>query len=173
MQARIRTSSVLLLCSDRNACAALIHRLQDDGHVVAVAESIEEAEEALEQSVDLLIVDGLDHPEGDGPTLLDRLPSRLDAPAILLTPDHQGTEVARALRHGAACALDSPVDVDALALTVLRTLETDRQRRVARAYQQQLATNLAELVGSSPAMQQVRALVDRVAASPTRAVLLC
>jgi len=79
-----------------------------------------------------------------------------------------------AMKHGAYHYLNKPFNLDDVALTVEKALETSRLRREVRAYRssQSREFSFESIIGSSPAMNAAKALLVRIANSPASTVLL-
>ena len=78
------------------------------------------------------------------------------------------------MKHGAYHYANKPFNLDEIALLVEKALETTRLRREVRALRATQAQpySLDRIVGESDAMVGVRALLQKVAASPASTVLL-
>jgi two-component system nitrogen regulation response regulator NtrX len=81
----------------------------------------------------------------------------------------QLTDAVRAVKLGAFQFLEKPLTPEAVLVTVRAALELNRARAENRTLQAELARR-ATLIGESPAMRQVRALIERV--GPTEARVL-
>src|SRR5687768_9650238 len=81
----------------------------------------------------------------------------------------QLTDAVRSVKLGAFQFLEKPLTPEAVLVTVRAALELDRTRAQNRALQAELARR-EHLIGDSPPMQQVRALIERV--GPTEARVL-
>jgi two-component system nitrogen regulation response regulator NtrX len=101
---------------------------------------------------------------------LARMRERGDtAPVIMMSGKAQLTDAVRAVKLGAFQFLEKPLTPEAVLATVRAALELNRTRAENRALRAELGRR-ATLIGSGPAMQQVRALIARVA--PTEARVL-
>ncbi len=166
---------ILVVDDDRLLRWSLARRLAEEGFEVGEAATLGEAEAALEGETPDLVL--LDHrlPDGSG---LEAIPRwRADHPetAIVMLTGHASVDRAvRAIKAGAFDYLAKPVEIEALLAVVRRALETTRLRReLQRLREEALHRHGPEtLVGSSPAMRHVLALVEKVAASPGTTVLL-
>ena len=114
-------------------------------------------------------------PDGDGLTVLRRIKETVpDTPVILMTAFSTVENAVDAMRHGAYDYLNKPFDLDEVAMCVEKALETSRLRSEVRALRgsQVRAHSFDAIIGQSPAMVSVKALLARVAASPASTVLL-
>ena len=170
----IMTKATLLIVDDEELIRwSLRERLTSEGHAVVEAGT---AAGALEQIADADLV-LLDYrlPDGDGLTVLRRIKEQTpDTPVILMTAYSTVENAVEAMKHGAFHYLNKPFNLDEVAVTVEKALETSRLRREVRAYRtsQSREYSFDAIVGRAPAMIAAKALMARVAASPASTVLL-
>jgi DNA-binding NtrC family response regulator len=153
---------------------SLTERLQSEGYEVLEAETGHGALEKLQEGVDLVLLD-YRLPDTDGVSVLRKIKEfDQDILVILLTAYASVETAVEAMREGAYHFANKPFNLDEVMVTVERALETTRLRREVRQYRTNAAQpySLQRLVGESPAMQALRALISRVAASPASTVLL-
>src|SRR6185312_7381574 len=110
-------------------------------------------------------------PGPDGLDTLARLRERgRNTPVIMMSGKAQLTDAVRAVKLGAFQFLEKPLAPESVLATVRAALELNRTRAENRALQAELGRRSA-LVGESAAMQQVRALIIRVAPTEARVLL--
>ena len=97
-----------------------------------------------------------------------------DTLVILMTAFSTVENAVEAMRLGAYHYVNKPFNLDEVALLVEKALETSQLRREVRALRssQEQEFGFDAIIGASPAMQQVKSLLARVAASPASTVLL-
>ncbi|MGM0575021.1 MAG: sigma-54-dependent transcriptional regulator [Myxococcota bacterium] len=159
----------LVVEDDADAREALSALLEAHGFRATPAETLAEARARLDEghAADLIMLD-LGLPDGDGMELLgdiEDLPGR--RAVIVLTGERRLERAVEAMRSGAFDYLPKPLSPEALEIALQR-LEwffesTEAQRNLRR--QLARAGRFQGMVGRSRAMQEVYALVERVAPS--------
>jgi two-component system nitrogen regulation response regulator NtrX len=164
-------AQVFLVDDEANIRRMLAALLQEEGFTVAEAPNGNAALLSLDQvDPDVILLDLLMPPGPDGLETLTRLRERGRAtPVIMMSGKAQLTDAVRAVKLGAFQFLEKPLTPEAVLVTVRSALEFNRTRAQNRALQAELARR-GVLIGDSPAMQQIRALIDRV--GPTEARVL-
>jgi two-component system, NtrC family, response regulator AtoC len=153
---------------------SLTERLQAEGYEVIEADTGTSALEKLPEGVDLVLLD-YRLPDLDGVTVLRKIKEiDQDILVILLTAYASVDTAVEAMKLGAYHFANKPFNLDDVVANVERALETTRLRREIRQYRTSAARpySLQRLVGESPAIRALRALIARVAASPGSTVLL-
>jgi two-component system response regulator AtoC len=153
---------------------SLTERLTTEGYRVLEAETAAGALAMHEEGVDLVLLD-YRLPDGDGLSVLKRIMERdPETLVILLTAYSTIDRAVEAMKHGAYHYANKPFDLDEIALLVEKALETTRLRREVRALRATQAQPYSpdRMVGESPAVLAVKALLRKIAASPASTVLL-
>ena len=153
---------------------SLAERLKSEGYEVLEAETGGAALEKVPEGIDLVLLD-YKLPDIDGVSVLRKIKEfDQDILVILLTAYASVETAVEAMKLGAYHFANKPFNLDDVVATVERALETTRLRREVRQYRTNAARpyGLHSIVGSSPAMTTLRALVARVATSPASTVLL-
>jgi DNA-binding NtrC family response regulator len=153
---------------------SLTERLKSEGYDVLEAENGRTALEKLTEGVDLVLLD-YRLPDTDGVTILRKIKEfDQDILVILLTAYASVETAVEAMKLGAYHFANKPFNLDEVAATVERALETTRLRREVREFRTNAARpySLNHIVGSSAAITALRHLVARVAVSPASTVLL-
>ena len=166
----------ILLAEDNENLARMLGKfLSVQGHAVEYAASGTEALRMLAANpFDVLVLD-LRLPEMNGIDLLQQVrksPRLKDLPVIIMTGVFKGERYAEAARRlGVRHYLEKPFTFDRLDATLTATLELTALRREVRALRARSGGREA-VVGSSPAMEEVLRLVERVAPAEGTTVLI-
>jgi two-component system, NtrC family, response regulator AtoC len=153
---------------------SLTERLKSEGYEVREAETGQAALDTLPEGVDLVLLD-YRLPDTDGVSVLRKIKEfDQDILVILLTAFATVDTAVEAMKLGAYHFANKPFNLDEIAATVERALETTRLRREVRQFRSNAARpySLERIVGSSPQMTALRQLVVRVAVTPSSTVLL-
>ncbi len=186
---------ILVVDDERNMRRVLQGLLQAEGHDVDGATDGDEARAMLrkaEPSYDLVLTD-LRMPNSDGMDLLRAVKRRHpDTPVVLITAHGTVDTAVEAMREGAFDFVTKPFDNDELSVVVNRGL-AQREANRERAYEpldpleatlppnslrteeddddDPAAAILGSIIGVSPPMQELFALLRKVAPSPTTILL--
>jgi two-component system, NtrC family, response regulator AtoC len=153
---------------------SLRERLEAENHIVLEAGTAGGVAEQLTRGVDLVLLD-FKLPDGDGISVLRQIKEQTpDTLVILMTAYSTIENAVEAMKLGAFHYVNKPFNLDEVAMLVEKALETSQLRREVRALRtsQGREYGLDSVIGESPAMQQVKALLGRVAASRASTVLL-
>ena len=166
---------ILLIEEEGQIRAPVKERLVQEGYGVVEVEDEPAASAVLSREVPDLVLLDVRLPNAGGVRLLGQIRERApDVPVVVIAGSTEVEAAVEALKLGAVDYVAAPVNTDALALTVKRALEAAQLRRVVALHTQTLKARygVQNLVGESPALQEVRDLVGKVARSETRIVLV-
>jgi DNA-binding NtrC family response regulator len=153
---------------------SLRERLSQDGHTILEADTATGALEQSANGVDLILLD-FKLPDGDGLTVLRRVKETAPETLVILMTAFSTIESAvEAMKLGAYHYINKPFNLEEMALLVEKALETSQLRREVRTLRstREKEYGFAAIIGASPAMQEIKALLARVASSPASTVLL-
>lgn len=163
---------VLIVDDEKNSREGLARALQRN-YEIRLADNGQRALDILAvEPVDVMLSD-VRMPGVDGLTLLQRAIARPDAPVCIMLTAYGSIELAvEAMRRGAYDFMTKPINLDRLDLVLKRALDARAMETENRALREQLNTRfgLEEIIGQSPAMQEVFDTIRQVA--PSRATVL-
>jgi DNA-binding NtrC family response regulator len=158
---------ILIIDDDANTLASLARAFRLAGHEASVCDNAARAIElAKAERFDLILSDVV-MPGRDGIALLEDLKNIGVESTFVMMSGQASIEMAvRATRLGASDFLEKPISSDKLLLTVENTLRLKRLETENRDLKKRLGRH--HIVWASPAMREVMAQVEQVAASETR-----
>jgi two-component system nitrogen regulation response regulator NtrX len=163
---------VLLVDDEANIRRMLGALLRNEGFSVTEAANGNAALLLLDEAdPDVVLLDLLMPPGPDGLETLTRIRDRgRSAPVIMMSGKAQLTDAVRAVKLGAFQFLEKPLSPEGVLVTVRAALELNRTRAENQALRAELGRRSA-LIGSGFAMQQVKALIARVAPTEARVLI--
>ncbi|HVX64361.1 MAG TPA: sigma-54 dependent transcriptional regulator [Pirellulales bacterium] len=168
-------SHILIVDDEESICWALGRLAREEGHQVQVASSAEDAFELARQGrFDLVMLD-VRLPGVDGLSAMARLQELAPgAPIVVMTAFGSLGTAVEAIRNGAFDYLTKPFDLERAAEVITRAL-AQRQESADASHAVEAGAEAAdateeELIGASPAMQEVFKRIALVA--PTSAAVL-
>jgi DNA-binding NtrC family response regulator len=171
----ITPARVLVVDDEKLIRWSVAERLQRDGYEVSSAESGEQALDMVSaRPPDLMLLD-VRLPGIDGVQTLQRALALHPELAVLMMSAHSTVDIAvDAMKHGALDFLVKPFPFHALDAAVARAIATTRTRReiATLGADRRGASALQAIVGGSPAMEQLRTMIGRLATSEATTVLV-
>jgi len=162
-------SHVLIVDDEESICWGLERLLTETGHEVSVAASAEEAFDSVGRHAPDLVVLDVRLPGMDGLSAMRRLASLVgEIPIVVITAFGNLETAVTAMQNGAFDYLPKPFDLEQAAAVIDRALV--HRRPVAAAAVPDLGSGSPQLLGRSPAMQEVFKRIALVA--PTDASVL-
>ena len=153
---------------------SLVERLTQEGYETSEAETGAEALTRFNNGVDLVLLD-YRLPDTNGLSVLREMRERDPDTLVLMLTAYSSVDTAvEVMKQGAYHYATKPFNLDEIVLLVEKALETNQLRREVRALRASQARpyDMGQIIGESPAMQSVKALLKKVAGSPASTVLL-
>jgi two-component system nitrogen regulation response regulator NtrX len=166
------SAQILLVDDEANIRRMLGALLREEGMSVAEAPNGNAALLQLKEvDPDVILLDLLMPPGPDGIETLVRMREQgRVTPVIMMSGKAQLHDAVRAVKLGAFQFLEKPLTPESVLVTVRAALELNRARAENRTLQAELFRR-GTLIGESPAVQEVRALVARVAPTEARVLI--
>jgi DNA-binding NtrC family response regulator len=163
---------ILIVDDDQGTLQSLSRAFALEGYTALTAPSAGRGLERLdEEAVDAILCDVV-MPEMDGLAFLERVRQAApEVPVILMSGQATVDMALRATRAGALDFVEKPVGLDRLLLTLRNALRLHSLRRENRELQRYWRDELA-LIGDSPPMLALRALIERAAPSDVPILIL-
>ncbi|HEX8273051.1 MAG TPA: sigma-54 dependent transcriptional regulator [Longimicrobiaceae bacterium] len=126
--------------------------------------------EVLAEEPDAALMD-LYMPEETGLDVLPRIQEAApDLPVVMMSGRATLSDAVRATKLGAFHFIEKPLSPESVLVTLRSALELRRARELNRALREELGEGW-EMVGRSERVEAVRALIERVAATPARVLI--
>jgi two-component system nitrogen regulation response regulator NtrX len=135
------------------------------------ANGIQGLSKAAENEPDAILLDLMMPGELDGLATLSRIRiSSPDVAVVMMSGRASLADAVSATKLGAVNFLEKPLTPEGVLFAIGAALELRQSRRVARELREELGF-AGDMVGDSAQMRQIRALIDRVAASDSRILI--
>jgi two-component system NtrC family response regulator len=165
--------TLLVVDDERNYLLVLRELLVEEGYEVLTAQSVQGALEILAETDPDLVLTDMKMPGLSGLELLERVKQNdPQMPVIMMTAFGTVEKAVEAMRKGAYDYITKPFDNEILKKTVATALTLWRVIKENRFLSEELQAKFgpSDLIGKSRAIQQVRELIQKVAA--TKATVL-
>jgi len=159
------SASILIVDDEPNIRKMLDGVLRDEGYECCAASDLPQARELLQtQPIDAILLD-VNLPGEDGLELLHEA----ELPPVLMMSGHANISTAlEAVRLGADDFLEKPLSAERLLVSLANALDRRRLRHENRELRD---ASGQELLGNSPAMNRLRAAVEKAAPSDARVLI--
>lgn len=167
-------SDILIVDDETDICLLIEGILNDEGLKTRKANNAEKAlTEIATRRPNLVILDiWLQGSNMDGLQLLDHIMRNYPDVPVIMISGHGNIETAvSAIKRGAYDFIEKPFKSDRMILQVRHALDTARLKRENQELKFRAGADI-ELVGKSAAINQVRQLIDRVAPTGSRVMVI-
>jgi two-component system nitrogen regulation response regulator NtrX len=164
--------SVLIIDDEPNIRRMVSALLASEGFEVRdAADGASGMARADEFEPDLVLLDLMIPGAMDGMAVLERLREKFpELPVIMMSGRAGLADAVKATRLGAVNFLEKPLTPEGVLLAIASALELRMARRERTALRADLGL-IGELVGDSPSMRELRAMIQRVAPSDARVLI--
>src|SRR6185503_10239386 len=159
---------------EADICELVAGLLQDEGYATRTARDSDTAlNEIQSRRPNLLFLDiWLQGSRLDGLQLLDSVKEQHPELPVVMISGHGNIETAvAAIKRGAYDFIEKPFKADRLVLVADRALETSRLKREVKELKA-IAPRAAGMVGRSPAINQLRQAVEKIAPTNSRIMII-
>ncbi|UIJ73734.1 sigma-54 dependent transcriptional regulator [Aurantimonas sp. HBX-1] len=167
-------SDILIVDDEADIRELVAGILEDEGHETRTAGDSDAALQSIAERLPRLVfldiwlrgsrLDGLD--------LLDAIKAQHPEVPVVMISGHGNIETAvSAIRRGAYDYIEKPFKADRLILIAERALETSKLKREVSELRRR-SSDFTELIGKSHPMNQLRTLIERVAPTNSRVMIL-
>ncbi len=164
-------AKILIVDDERSIRNTLKEILEFEGYQVEVAEDGKTGlEKASQTSYDLIFSD-IKMPEMDGIELLDALrQADIESPMIMIS-GHGNIETAvECIKKGAFDFIEKPLELNRLLITTKNALERKTLVQQTKVLKRKVSLK-NKMIGTSPAIEHVRQLIDKVAPTEARVLI--
>jgi two-component system nitrogen regulation response regulator NtrX len=163
---------VLIVDDEPNIRRMVGALLAAEGHdIKEAANGAQGLAKAAQDDPDVVLLDLMMPGELDGMATLSRLRiAHPDVAVIMMSGRASLGDAVNATKLGAVNFLEKPLTPEGVLFAIGSALELRQSRRVARELREELGL-AGDMVGDSPQMQEIRELIDRVAASDSRVLI--
>ena len=167
------TTDILVVDDEADIRELVAGILEDEGHGTRTAGSSDEALAAInDRRPTMIFLDiWLQGSTLDGLELLDEIKKQHPELPVVMISGHGNIETAvSAIRRGAYDFIEKPFKADRLILIAARALENQTLKKQVKELQER-STDMPDLIGNSPVMQQLRQTIERVAPANSRVMI--
>jgi two-component system, NtrC family, nitrogen regulation response regulator NtrX len=166
-------SEILVVDDEEDIREMVAGILSDEGHETRTAKDADSALQAIDARMPRLVFLDiwLQGSRLDGLSLLDEIKKAYPDLPVVMISGHGNIETAvSAIKRGAYDFIEKPFKSDRLLLIAERALETSRLRREVSDLKKK-SSDSPELIGSSPAMNQLKQSIERIAPTNSRVMI--
>jgi len=164
-------SKILIIDDEKIIRATLKEILEYEKYEIFEAQDGEEGVRMIEDNEFDLVLCDVKMPKMDGIEVLDKVNAMDKPPQFIMISAHGSIETAvEATKKGAFDFIPKPPDLNRLLLTVRNALEKKNLMSETAVLKKKLSRKL-DMVGNSPALQQVKDTIEKVAPTDARVLI--
>ena len=163
---------VLIIDDERSIRNTLKEILEFEGHEVATAEDGKQGvDKALADSFDAIFCD-IKMPVMDGNEVLDTLVGAGCESSIIMISGHGDIDTAvKCIKKGAYDFIQKPLDLNRILITLKNATDKTTLVKETVSLKKRIQSKY-EIVGNSPAIVHIKEIIDRVAATDARVLIM-
>ncbi|HHN48067.1 MAG TPA: sigma-54-dependent Fis family transcriptional regulator [Bacteroidales bacterium] len=133
------------------------------------ADGMEALEKARSNHYDVILLD-IKMPRMDGIEVLEQLMKFSDVPVVMISGHGTVETVVEAIKKGAYDYITKPLDLNRLLVTIRNAQERQTLVSETKALKRKVSKTY-DMIGDSPAMQEIKAMIERVASTDARVLI--
>lgn len=164
-------AQVLIIDDEPAIRRAMCGILGNEGYTTAEAASAVEAVPMLNDNVFDAIFCDIKMPQMDGIEFLEKAKTLTDTPVIIIS-GHGTIDIAvDAIKKGAYDFIEKPIDLNRMLITLRNALDKNRLYNETKILRSAVSKQY-EMIGSAPAMKELNDMIERVAPTNARVLIL-
>ena len=162
---------ILIIDDERSIRNSLKEILADEGYDVDVAENgVQGCEMADKEKYSVILCD-IKMPEMDGMEVLDELSSMgVDAAVVMISGHGDIVTAVECIKKGAFDFIQKPLDLNRILITIKNATEKVSLVKETRILKKKVYGQ--EMIGKSPALMHIRDMIDKVAPTDARVLII-
>ncbi len=164
-------AKILVIDDERSIRNTLKEILEYEKYEVKIAETgIEGLEILKKETFDILLLD-IKMPEMDGMEVLEKVRKNYpDIQAIMISGHGNVDTAVKAVKNGAFDFIEKPLDLNRLLVTVKNALDRTELITETKTLRRKISKSY-DLIGESPAIMQIKDMIERVAPTDARVLI--
>lgn len=165
-------ANILVIDDQRSIRTTLKDILELENHYVELAENgLEGLEKFKKDKFDIVLTD-VKMPEMDGMEVLEKITEiRNDIPIIMISGHGNIDTAVESIKKGAYDFIEKPLDLNRLLITIKNAIEKKDLVVETKALKKKVARTY-EMIGDSEPMQKIHQIIDKVAPTDARVLIL-
>lgn len=163
---------ILVIDDERSIRNSLKEILSEEGHSVDIAEDGLAGEKLATSSHYDVIFSDIKMPQMDGVELLSKLVSEgVEAPIVMISGHADINTAVECIKKGAFDFIEKPLDLNRVLITIKNATDKGALTSQNRLLKKKVFGG-ARMIGESEAIQHVRDIIDKVAPTPARVLIV-
>lgn len=165
-------AKILVIDDQRAIRSTLQDILEMEGHAVVLADDGVKGVEAFAAEAPDLVLTDIKMPAMDGMEVLDKImQSKPDCPVIMISGHGDIDTAVESIKKGAYDFIQKPLDLNRLLITIKNALEKGALVNETKVLKKKVA-HTYDMIGDSEPMMRVRQMIDKVAQTDARVLIL-